>query len=38
MNFVEPSAMAAVIDGLADHCRRHGVARITDLVGALQVG
>ena len=35
MNFVEPAAMAAVIDGLADYCRRHDVARITDLVGAL---
>jgi len=37
-NFVEPAAMAAVIEGLADYCRRHGVARVTDLVGALQSG
>jgi len=38
VNFVEPAAMAAVIAGLEDYCRRHGVARITDLVGAVQSG
>ncbi len=36
MNFVEPAAMAAVIGGLEDYCRRHDVTRIADLVGALQ--
>ncbi|MGD9494738.1 MAG: dihydroorotate dehydrogenase [Armatimonadota bacterium] len=35
-NFVEPAAMQQVIEGLAQYCRRHGVARISDLVGALQ--
>ena len=38
MNFVEPAAMAEVIAGLADYCRRHQVARVADLVGALQAG
>jgi len=37
-NFIEPAAMRQVIDGLAEYCRRHGVASISELVGALQVG
>lgn len=34
-NFVEPAAMHQVIDGLAAYCRRHDVARIADIVGAV---
>ena len=36
-NFVDPAAARAVVDGLADYCTRHGVGRISELVGALQV-
>jgi len=27
-----------VVDGLVEYCHRHGVARISDLIGALEVG
>ncbi len=37
MNFVEPAVMRDVIAGLADYCRQHEIARIADLVGALEV-
>ncbi|MCD6361459.1 MAG: dihydroorotate dehydrogenase [Armatimonadetes bacterium] len=36
-NFVDPSAPLAVTEGLADYCRRHGVSRITDLIGAVEL-
>jgi len=36
-NFVEPASTERVIEGLADYCRRHGIARIADLVGALEL-
>lgn len=36
-NFVDPAAACGVVDGLVDYCRRHGIGRITELVGALQV-
>jgi len=35
-NFVEPASTVRVIDGLAEYCRRHGVPRVADLVGALE--
>jgi len=35
-NFVDPTATMRVVDGLAEYCHRHGVARIADLVGALE--
>ena len=35
-NFVDPTASTRVVDGLAEYCHRHGVARIADLVGALE--
>jgi dihydroorotate dehydrogenase (NAD+) catalytic subunit len=35
-NFVDPSATVRVIDGLAEYCRRHGVARVAGLIGALE--
>jgi len=36
-NFVDPTATMRVVDGLAEYCRRHGVARVSDLIGALEV-
>lgn len=37
-NFVDPAVSVAVVDGLADYCRRHGVARLSELIGALEIG
>ncbi|MFW6156891.1 MAG: dihydroorotate dehydrogenase, partial [Armatimonadota bacterium] len=37
-NFVEPATMEQVLNGLADYCRRHQVKRVTDLVGAVEMG
>lgn len=34
-NFVDPTVTLRVVDGLADYCRRHGVERITDLIGII---
>jgi dihydroorotate dehydrogenase (NAD+) catalytic subunit len=36
--FGDPRAMNEIIDGLEEYCRRHGVARITDLIGAVKDG
>jgi dihydroorotate dehydrogenase (NAD+) catalytic subunit len=36
-NFVDPTASIRVIDGVVEYCRRHGVARVSDLVGALEL-
>lgn len=36
-NFVEPSSAAQVIDGIRDYCVAHDVARVTDLVGAVEL-
>lgn len=35
-NFVDPTSTARVLDGVEEYCRRHGVARVRDLVGALE--
>ncbi len=35
--FRHPTAAMEVIDGLEDYCQRHDVAKITDLVGAMEV-
>jgi len=35
-NFVDPTATVRVVDGLAEYCHRHGVARVIDLIGALE--
>jgi len=35
-NFVDPTATVRVIDGIAEYCARHGVARVSDLTGALE--
>ena len=34
--FTDPGAAARVCDGIAAYCERHGVARVADLVGAVQ--
>jgi len=36
-NFVDPTAALRVIDGLAEYCREQGVARATELTGALEL-
>jgi dihydroorotate dehydrogenase (NAD+) catalytic subunit len=36
-SFLDPAAMIGIIDGLDAYCERHGVARITDLTGAIRV-
>ncbi len=35
-NFVNPGATMAIIDGLADYLRTHGIADINDLIGSLE--
>jgi dihydroorotate dehydrogenase (NAD+) catalytic subunit len=35
-NFVDPTSTIRVLDGIEQYCARHGVARVRDLVGALQ--
>lgn len=37
-NFVSASSMPRIIDGLQEFCRRRGFARVSDLVGAMEVG
>jgi dihydroorotate dehydrogenase (NAD+) catalytic subunit len=34
-NFVDPTAMTRVVDGIAEYCARTGVARVRELTGAL---
>jgi len=36
-NFVDPTSTMRVLDGLTEYCARHGVARVSDLIGALEV-
>jgi dihydroorotate dehydrogenase (NAD+) catalytic subunit len=35
-NFVDPTATMRVIDGIAEYCAGSGIARVGDLIGALQ--
>lgn len=35
--FVEPSAAARIVDGIADYCRVEGIDRVEDLVGTLRL-
>jgi dihydroorotate dehydrogenase (NAD+) catalytic subunit len=37
-NFVDPGAMAGIIAGLEEFCRKEGIARIEDLIGTLEEG
>ncbi len=36
--FLHPTAMTAVLDGIAQYCMRHGVRTFTDLIGDLRTG
>ena len=36
-NFVDPTSTMRVVDGLTEYCVRHGVGRVSDLTGALEV-
>lgn len=36
-NFVDPTSTMRVMDGLTEYCVRHGVGRVSDLTGALEV-
>jgi dihydroorotate dehydrogenase (NAD+) catalytic subunit len=35
-NFLNPTAAAEVAEGIEEYCARHGVARVSDLVGAVE--
>lgn len=35
--FCDPGVPLAVVEGLGDYCDRHGVERITDLIGGIEV-
>ena len=35
-NFVDPTSSVRVVDGIREYCVRHGVARVADLVGAME--
>jgi dihydroorotate dehydrogenase (NAD+) catalytic subunit len=35
-SFVQPDTAIRVIDGIRDYCVRHGITRLSDLVGSLQ--
>ena len=37
MNFVDPGIWRRTLDGLGDYCRRHRVASLSDLTGALDL-
>lgn len=37
-NFVDPTATMRVVDGLAEFCRERGIARVSELSGALRTG
>jgi dihydroorotate dehydrogenase (NAD+) catalytic subunit len=37
-NFWDPCATEKIVDGLQRWCVEHRVARVTDLIGALQAG
>jgi len=36
-NYLEPHIAGDVADGLVGYCERHGVARLADLTGALEL-
>ena len=35
-NFVDPTATMRIVDGIGEYCRRHGVASVGELIGALR--
>ena len=36
-NFVDPFIWPKLLDGIADYMRRHGIAKVADLVGAIDI-
>jgi dihydroorotate dehydrogenase (NAD+) catalytic subunit len=36
-NYLDPAAAAGVVDGIRGYCARHGVSRVADLVGTLEM-
>ena len=36
-NFIDPAVTVKVVDYMEEYCRRHGVADIKELIGALDV-
>jgi len=36
-SFLDPAAMIAVIDGLREYCKRHGIERVSELIGAMRI-
>jgi dihydroorotate dehydrogenase (NAD+) catalytic subunit len=36
-NFMKPTATLDIIEGLRNFCEEHGIARIEDLIGTLEV-
>ncbi len=36
-NFYDPRASMKIVDGLAEYCRRHGLEKIRELVGTIEV-
>ncbi|MHA1537263.1 MAG: dihydroorotate dehydrogenase [Alphaproteobacteria bacterium] len=37
-NFIHPAAMVSIIEGLSDFCERRGLARVSELIGAVDIG
>ena len=36
-NYLDPAAAGDIADGIADYLKRHGIERVSDLVGALEI-
>ncbi|GAB4273802.1 MAG: dihydroorotate dehydrogenase [Coriobacteriia bacterium] len=36
-NFIDPRATMRVLDGIIEYCRQHGVGRVSELTGSLEV-
>ncbi len=35
-NFVDPTSAVRIVDGLEEYCREHGIAKVSELTGALE--
>jgi len=36
-NYLDPTVAGGIVDGIEDYLKRHGIARVSDLVGALEI-
>jgi dihydroorotate dehydrogenase (NAD+) catalytic subunit len=36
-NYLDPAAAGVIVDGIEDYLKRHGIERVSDLVGALEI-